>query len=94
MSNVHSPPPRDERPEREDVALLVPFFGAVLLLPPLLNLFEGERMVFGVPAIVLYLFGVWVLVIAGAILLSRRRQFRVAGPKAETAPPAGRAGEG
>jgi len=82
-SSPGSPTPsKEERSEREDVALLVPFFGVVLLMPPLLNLFEGRRMPFGVPVEVLYLFGVWLLVIVGAILLSRRRQFREAAPKA------------
>jgi hypothetical protein len=33
---------------------------------------------------VLYLFGVWLLVIAGAVLLSRRRQFRVLTPGSMT----------
>ena len=74
---------KEEHAEREDVAFLVPFFGAVLLLPPLLNLFEGLRTPFGVPVEVVYLFGVWLLVIVAAVLLSRRRQFREAAPAAE-----------
>ncbi|WP_310416846.1 hypothetical protein [Mycoplana sp. BE70] len=80
-----SPPAtsKEEHAEREDVAFLVPFFGVVLLLPPLLNLFGDLRTAFGVPVEVLYLFGVWLLVIAAAVLLSRRRQFREATPATE-----------
>lgn len=83
-------PPMPERPVkgeqagREDIAVLVPFFGVVLLMPPLLNLFDDLKAPFGVPLEVLYLFGVWLLVIAGAVLISRRKQFR------ETTPIAGR----
>lgn len=85
-----SPGPREERTEREDVAALVPFFGVVLLLPPFLNLFAGMIGPFGVPVEVLYLFGVWFLVIAGAVLLSRGRQFRETPAKSlpETGPAA------
>ncbi|PWJ86256.1 hypothetical protein C7441_101135 [Pseudaminobacter salicylatoxidans] len=80
---------REERTDREDIAFLVPFFGVVLLSPPLLNLFADLRLPFGVPFETAYLFGVWILVIAGAILLSRARQFREGTPRtdAENAAP-------
>lgn len=84
-----SPGPREERTEREDIAALVPFFGVVLLLPPILNLFEGMIGPLGVPLEVLYLFGIWFLVIAGAVLLSRGRQFRE--PAAKSRPKSGQA---
>jgi len=77
-------PPREERRERENVAILVPFFGVMLLAPPILNLFAGMRLPFGVPLEVVYLFAVWLLVIMGAVLLSLGRMFR------DSAPPAGR----
>ncbi len=86
-----SPGPREEqRAEREDIAALVPFFGVVLLLPPILNLFEHMLGPRGVPLEVLYLFGIWFLVIVGAVLLSRGRQFRVSPAKSvpETGPAA------
>jgi len=84
-----SPPaiPKEEPAEREDVAFLVPFLGVVLLLPPLLNLFEDLRTPYGVPVEVLYLFGVWLLIIAAAVLLSRRRPFRETTPAAEADQP-------
>ena len=76
----------------------MPFFGVVLLLPPLLNLFGGGHMVFGVPAEVLYIFGVWLLITVGAILMSRRPQFREAEPKTSAGDglslPAGPPGDG
>lgn len=82
-------PLKGEQAGREDIAVLVPFFGVVLLMPPLLNLFDDLQAPFGVPVEVLYLFGVWLLVIAGAVLLSRLRQFRETPPLAvqENMPP-------
>jgi hypothetical protein len=44
--------------------------GAVLLNPPILNLFGGT--VFGWPALYLYLFAVWALLIAGAAFVVER----------------------
>lgn len=84
-----SPPatPKEEHAEREDVAFLVPFLGVVLLLPPLLNLFQDLRTPYGVPVEVLYLFGVWLLIIAAAVLLSRRRPFRETTPAVEADQP-------
>jgi len=47
--------------------------GVVAFNPPLLNLFHGT--VFGWPALYLYIFGVWALLIAGlALVLERRRE--------------------
>ncbi|CAM5292341.1 hypothetical protein ATER59S_00564 [Aquamicrobium terrae] len=76
-------PSREERGDRHDVAFLAPFFGVLLLTPPLLNLFEGLRLPFGVPLEVLYLFTVWVLLIVSAVMLSLHRQFRESAPKAD-----------
>lgn len=75
-------PARDDRTDREDIAFLLPFFGVLLLTPPLLNLVVGGVAVFGVPLEVVYLFAVWVLVVAGAGLLSRRPPFRGGPPVA------------
>lgn len=47
-------------------------FGTWLLMPPAIALFVGTESLFGVPLLVLYLFGVWLALIAGAALLSRR----------------------
>jgi hypothetical protein len=47
--------------------------GAVAFNPPLLNLFHGT--VFGWPALYVYIFGVWALLIAAlALVLERGRE--------------------
>jgi len=60
----------ENAPKKEEAAFIVPIFGALLLLPPLLNLFNTRTLLFGVPLEVLYLFLVWVLLIACAIVIS------------------------
>ncbi len=60
------------RRRRRDLARLLPVAGAVLLVSPLLNLFAGGGAPFGIPAGVLYVFGVWGGLIIGAGLLARR----------------------
>lgn len=55
-----------------DAAVLLPAIGVFLLMPPAINLFTGTRLVAGVPLIVVYLFGVWLALIACAGLLARR----------------------
>lgn len=44
--------------------------GLMLLVPPLVHLFNHDFTVFGVPQIVFYLFGVWLALIAGTALLT------------------------
>ncbi|SFV31508.1 hypothetical protein SAMN05216456_1363 [Devosia crocina] len=46
--------------------------GLLMLLPPLVHLFNHDADVFGVPQIVFYLFGVWLLLIVGTAVLTRR----------------------
>lgn len=46
--------------------------GLVLLLPPVVYVFNHDIAVLGVPQIVFYLFGVWVALIAGTALLTAR----------------------
>jgi len=46
-------------------------FGALLLVPPLVYLFNQPISHFGVPQIVIYLFVVWLLLIVGTAALSR-----------------------
>ena len=52
---------------RRDRVLALFGAGVLLLNPPIVNLFSGY--VFGVPALYLYFFGVWAMVI-GAIALA------------------------
>jgi hypothetical protein len=55
-----------------DAAVVLPVFGAILLLPPAISLFAAPVAVWGVPLIVLYVFGVWAGLIGCAALLARR----------------------
>jgi len=45
-------------------------FGGLLLVPPLVYVFNQPITHFGIPQIVLYLFGVWLLLIAGTAALT------------------------
>ena len=51
--------------------LLLTALGAMLMLPPLVYVFDQPFTHFGVPQIVLYLFAVWLLLIVGTGLLTR-----------------------
>lgn len=46
--------------------------GLLLLVPPLVHVFNHDITVFGVPQIVFYLFGVWLAIIAGTAWLTNR----------------------
>lgn len=51
--------------------LALAIFGALLLLPPLVYVFNQPVSHLGIPQIVIYLFGVWLLLIVGTAALSR-----------------------
>lgn len=55
-----------------DVAVLLPCVGLALLMPPFIGLFTPPLTLFGIPLLVLYLFGVWALLIVVAAVLARR----------------------
>lgn len=55
-----------------DAAAVLPFVAIVLLAPPLVLIFAAPVTVVGIPLMVAYLFGVWLVVIVTAFLLSRR----------------------
>ncbi len=74
------PPGGEQNRDREELAFLLPFFGTLLVLPPLVNLFVGRQLlVLGVPLDTLYLFSVWLALVIGAMLLSRRAPKRKRG---------------
>ena len=50
-----------------DSAMLLPAFGAFLLVSPLITVFSSASTVFGLPLIFVYIFGVWL----GLVLLAR-----------------------
>lgn len=57
----------------ENAALALPVFGALLMVPPLLSVFNVPEKLFGIPLVALYLFTLWIALIAAAMLLFRRR---------------------
>ena len=56
---------------RELLAVLFPLFSA-LLVWPLLTVANRSVLVAGIPALVLYLFGVWVMIVIVLAWASRR----------------------
>lgn len=52
--------------------LVLSLGGLLLLLPPVVYLFNHDIAVFGVPQIVFYLFGVWLALIVGTAWLTGR----------------------
>ncbi len=56
------------RRRRQDAALALPLLGVLLLTTPLLALFSKNILIFGVPLVFVYVFGVWFIL----ILLARR----------------------
>ncbi|MCC6870363.1 MAG: hypothetical protein IT522_16215 [Burkholderiales bacterium] len=64
--------PRPASARLRDAAVLLPAIGTFLFLPPAITLFVGGGTIAGVPLIVVYLFGLWLALIAGAALIARR----------------------
>jgi hypothetical protein len=61
--------------------------GVVALNYPLLYLFSGRGTLFGIPSLYLYLFAVWVALIALMAAIMRPRAGRHAGGEASGEPP-------
>ena len=55
-----------------DVATGLPFLAAILLVSPLIVAFSAPIRIFGMPLIVVYLFSVWLAIIAIAFIVARR----------------------
>lgn len=67
------PPHRPEEDQRgRDRHFALPTFGALLLMPPFLNLFNREVTVFGLPLVAVYIFALWLALVIGVFLLGRR----------------------
>ncbi len=63
----------DPSSRAHDLAIIVPIFGVLLLMPPLVGLFARPALgVFGIPLIVVYLFGLWFALIGAALLIALR----------------------
>ncbi len=55
-----------------DAALLLPLFGAFLLISPLITIFTGATNIFGLPLVYVYIFGVWLGLVLVARAMARR----------------------
>lgn len=64
--------PRPSSQRARHAAVLVPLLGLFMLLPPVIALFAGPWLPFGVPLIVLYVFGIWAALVAAAAWLAGR----------------------
>ena len=53
-------------------AVLVPLVGLFLLFPPFITVFTGAPRPFGIPLIMVYIFGVWIALVLVTALLMRR----------------------
>lgn len=51
--------------------LVLTVAGFLLLVPPLVQLFNHDVRIAGIPQIVVYLFGIWTALILGTIALAR-----------------------
>lgn len=61
-----------ERRKLQSAALFLTIFGAMLIMPPLVLLFNATTRVFGVPTQVIYLFAVWLALIIATRWFSQR----------------------
>lgn len=62
---------RDRRKIRDRSSILV-MVGVILLMPPAVGVFDLPVGIGGIPLALIYLFGVWAALIAGAALLAGR----------------------
>ena len=60
------------RRRRRDLAAVLPLTGLVLLASPLINTVADVGRIAGIPASVLYVFGVWLGLIVASAWLARR----------------------
>ncbi|VAW19261.1 hypothetical protein MNBD_ALPHA11-1234 [hydrothermal vent metagenome] len=54
------------------LAKLLPVIGIILILPPLVSIANVKANLFGFPAIITYIFAVWIFLILTAYLLQRK----------------------
>ena len=61
-----------QSPRLRDAAVVLPLLGLFAWMPPLIGLFTASGRVLGVPLIVAWLFGIWLVLIIAAFWFSRR----------------------
>ncbi|WP_299347315.1 hypothetical protein [uncultured Maritalea sp.] len=66
------------RKRSEGFAFFLPVVGAMLVMPPIVMLFDVDVSVFGFPLIVAYMFFVWLFLVVASCVLTRGL------PRAET----------
>ena len=79
MAGPPNHPAGDTR--RRDAAFVLPAIGTLVLLPPFLNLFNRGLLIFGIPLEAVYLFTVWLALILGAFVMTRRADRDASAPK-------------
>lgn len=55
-----------------DLSVIAPVLGFLILIPPVIGLFATEATIFGAPLILVYLFAVWLGLIAVAAVLAQK----------------------
>jgi hypothetical protein len=55
-----------------DAAKILPVAAAILLLPPFILIFAAPATIAGVPLIIVYVFGIWAVIVVAAWLVARR----------------------
>ncbi|MCR9177968.1 MAG: hypothetical protein NXI19_18460 [Alphaproteobacteria bacterium] len=63
-----------------DSILILAFLGIWLLMPPMLDVFNQRTSLFGMPLIVVYVFGVWLVLIGLTAVLATRISDRAPEP--------------
>lgn len=68
-------------PKVRDLSVLLPLAGVLLLMSPVLQVFNSLTLIIGIPVIVLYIFGVWLgLIVLGAWLSRYQRDVPLPDP--------------
>ncbi len=60
-----------ERKRSEGFAFFLPVVGVLLILPPIVMLFDKGLNILGIPLIVAYLFATWLLLVFASFNLTR-----------------------
>ena len=72
MSNPDLATSVNRQRKLQDAAILLPIFGAFLIISPIITIFAGSTTLFGLPLIFLYIFGVWLGLVIIARAMARR----------------------
>lgn len=60
------------RQKARDALFAATLFSVLLLIPPILPFFDQDRSSFGIPVVIVYVFGVWFVLVGLTWWLSRR----------------------